>query len=227
MPLPSPSRPGNQVLASLPEEDRQLLLTLSHAETPPPGHVVTARGAAANDIWFPDSGVIALLVTDKEGRAAQTGVVGPEGCVGLEAVFSDAPTSVEATIQISGHMSVIPSVALRTAWEARPCIRAALARVLVTLSAQSLQTVACNRLHSLEARCCRWLLMMRDRTGSNELPLTQEGLAVMLGSGRPRINGLLATLEQDGLVRRQRGRIRLVSRAGLERRACECYRLLR
>jgi CRP-like cAMP-binding protein len=124
-------------------------------------------------------------------------------------------------------MSVIPSVALRTAWEARPCIRAALARVLVTLSAQSLQTVACNRLHSLEARCCRWLLMMRDRTGSNELPLTQEGLAVMLGSGRPRINGLLATLEQDGLVRRQRGRIRLVSRAGLERRACECYRLLR
>ena len=69
--------------------------------------------------------------------------------------------------------------------------------------------------------------MMRDRTGSNELPLTQEGLAVMLGSGRPRINGLLATLEQDGLVRRQRGQIRLVSRVGLERRACECYRLFR
>lgn len=196
-------------------------------ESPAPGQVVVARGKPAADVWFPNSGTIALLVTDRVGRTAQTGVLGPEGCVGLEAIFSKAPAVVEAVIQIPGDMLSIPAPALRAAWESKPAIQMALAACLVSLSAQSLQTVACNRLHSLEVRCCRWLLMMQDRTGTNELPLTQDALATMLGSGRPRINGLLAVMEQEGLVRRSRGRIVLLDRRGLESRVCECYRPLR
>jgi CRP-like cAMP-binding protein len=156
----------------------------------------------------------------------QTGMVGPEGCVGLETMFPGTAAVADAEVQVAGGMAVVPAYHLRAALDSSPSIQAAFSRFLYDLSVQSLQTVACNRLHSLEARCCRWLLMIHDRTGDDDLPLTQECLATMLGSGRPRINGLLATLEQDGLVRRYRGRIRLLTRPGLERRACECYRLV-
>jgi CRP-like cAMP-binding protein len=147
--------------------------------------------------------------------------------VGLETLFPGTPPLADAEVQVSGDMSVVPASHVRSALESRPAVQAAFSRFLYELSAQSLQTVACNRLHSLESRCCRWLLMIQDRIDHDDLPLTQESLATMLGSGRPRINGLLAMLEQNGLVRRYRGRIRLLSRPGLERRACECYRLLR
>ena len=95
---------------------------------------------------------------------------------------------------------MIHAAQVRSVLKTRPLVHAALSDFLYHLSAQALQTVACNRLHSLEARCCRWLLMMQDRTGSDDLPLTQESLATMLGSGRPRINVLLAILELSGLI---------------------------
>jgi CRP-like cAMP-binding protein len=95
------------------------------------------------------------------------------------------------------------------------------------LSVQSFQTIACNRLHNLLSRCCRWLLTMQDKAKSNDIPLTQEGLATLLGGGRPRVNRLLAVLEKDGVLRRHRGRIHLLRRADLERHSCECYRLIR
>jgi CRP-like cAMP-binding protein len=216
----------NQLLAGLLAEDRTLLTVAARIEHSPPNHVLSSRSDPSTDIWFPHTGVIALSVTDGEGRTVQTAVVGPEGCVGLENMFQHTPAIADTWVQIAGEMLVVSAVQLRSALEARPTIQAALARFLVELSAQSLQTVACNRLHSLEARCCRWLLMIQDRTGDDELPLTQESLATILGSGRPRINALLAAMEQGGLVRRYRGRIRLLTRTGLEARACECYRQL-
>jgi CRP-like cAMP-binding protein len=214
------------LLAGLQPDDSALLASVSRREHPPLNHLLSSRTEPTTDIWFPHTGVIALSVTDDEGRTVQTGLVGPEGCIGLETMFQSTPAMADGWVQIAGDMSVISASQMRSAIEARPSIQAALARFLYALSAQSLQTVACNRLHSLDTRCCRWLLMMRDRTSDNDLPLTQESLATMLGSGRPRINGLLAALEQDGLLQRYRGRIRLLSLAGLERRACECYRLL-
>jgi CRP-like cAMP-binding protein len=216
----------NHLLAGLRTEDRVLLAPNMRTEHPPAKHVLSSRSDPATDIWFPNTSVVALSVTDDEGRTVQTGVVGSEGCIGLETMFSGTPVMADAWVQIAGEMSVISVTHLRSAWEARPSIQSALLRSMFTLLAQSLQTVACNRLHSLEARCCLWLLMIWDRTGDNDLPLTQESLATMLGSGRSRINALLAAVERDGLVRRYRGRIRLLSRAGLERRACECYRHL-
>jgi CRP-like cAMP-binding protein len=215
---------GNRLLAGLRAEDMVLLASAIRIEHPPPRHVLSTRSDPTTDIWFPNIGVIALSVTDNAGRTVQAGLVGPEGCVGLENMFPHRPVLADAWVQIAGEMAVIGAASLRSALHARPSIQLALARCLFELAAQSLQTVACNRLHTLEARCCRWLLMMRDRTDNNDLPLTQESLATMLGSGRPRINVLLAALERDGLVQRYRGRIRLLTRAGLEGRACECYR---
>jgi CRP-like cAMP-binding protein len=217
----------NHLLARLSAETGGYLASVMRSERPAQGLVLSTRSEAATEIWFPNTGVIALSITDDEGRTVQTGMVGSEGCVGLETLYPPTPTLADAAVQVSGEMSVIPAAHLRLALETTPAIQATFFHFLYSLSAQSLQTVACNRLHGLEARCCRWLLMLGDRTGDNDLPLTQESLATMLGGGRPRINGLLALLEQDGLVRRFRGRIRLMSRSGLEARACECYRLLR
>lgn len=217
----------NSLLAGLPAEEGRFLASVARIERAVQGQLVTSRSEPSSEIWFPHAGVIALSVTDDEGRMVQTGIVGPEGCVGVEAVFGWKPGLADATVQVGGDMSVIQGAHLRAAFDARPGMQTAFTRFLLDLSAQALQTVACNRLHSLEARCCRWLLMMQDRTGSDDLPLTQESLATMLGSGRPRINGLLAILELSGLIRRYRGRIRLLSRPAIERQTCECYRWVR
>jgi CRP-like cAMP-binding protein len=224
-PVPYAAR-ANLLLTNLLAEDGGALTSAIRSEHPAQGQVLSTRAAPATEIWFPVTGVIGLSITDDEGRSAQTGMVGPEGSVGLEILFSGMPALAHAEVQVSGEMSVISADHLRSALASRPAIQTTFSRFLYDLSAQSFQTVACNRLHSLESRCCRWLLMMQDRTGDDDLPLTQESLATMLGSGRPRVNGLLAALEQDGLVRRYRGRIRLLNRPGLERRTCECYRLI-
>ncbi len=216
----------NQLLAGLLAEDRALLAPTIRTERPRPNQVIASRAEVTTEIWFPNIGVVALSVTDNDGRTVQTGVIGREGCVGLEALFPHVPPMADAWVQITGEMAVISVASLRSAIEARPSIQVAMAQFVFALAAQCQQTVACNRLHSLEARCCRWLLMMRDRTDDDDLPLTQEGLATMLGGGRPRINALLGALEKDGLVRRYRARVRLLTYDGLRSRACECYQQL-
>jgi CRP-like cAMP-binding protein len=213
----------NQLLASLPAEDAAFLQAIGRTERLRQGKILTSRFLPANDVWFPHSGLIAFTATDIEGRRVQTGVVGSEGCVGVEALFDGMPMLPDAIVQVEATVSVIAAAELRFARDARPQIHSALAGFLYGLCAQSLQTIACNRLHTLDARCCRWLLSIQDRLAGDELPLTQESLATLLGSGRPRINGVLARLEQDGLLHRRRGRIRLLTRPGLQARSCDCY----
>jgi CRP-like cAMP-binding protein len=218
---------GNRLLGSLGREDRAYLTSVSRIEHAPQGHVLTSRSEPGTEIWFPHTGVIALTTTDVSGRSVQTGVVGPEGCVGLDTLYGPGPSLPDATIQIEGAMSVIPATHFRTAVDTRPRVHSALSKFLHGLAAQSLQTIACNRLHPLQARCCRWLLTMQDAIDDDILPLTQESLATLLGSGRPRVNLMLGKLEREGMIRRQRGRLQLLTRTGLERCACECYRLSR
>jgi CRP-like cAMP-binding protein len=218
---------GNRLLSGLAREDRHYLASVSHVEHVPQGHVLTSRTEPGTDVWFPHTGAIALTITDETGRSVQTGVVGREGCVGVDALFAPAPALSDAIIQVEGDMSVIPAKQFRSAIATRPQVQHALSKFLHGLAAKSLQTIACNRLHTLHARCCRWLLTMQDTLESDTLPLTQEDLATLLGSGRPRVNLLLAKLERDGALRRRRGRIELLSRVPLERDACECYRLVR
>jgi CRP-like cAMP-binding protein len=213
----------NRLLASLPAEDAGYLDSISRIERPRQGKILTSRFLPAREVWFPHSGMVAFIATDVEGRRVQTGLVGADGCVGVEALFDGMAALPDAIVQVEGAMSVVPANQLRSALEDRPLIQDALARFLYGLCAQSLQTIACNRLHGLTARCCRWLLSIQDRVHGDELPFTQENLATLLGSGRPRINGVLAALEHDGLVERRRGRVRLLSRTGLQARSCGCY----
>jgi CRP-like cAMP-binding protein len=218
---------GNRLLGGLGREDRHYLASVSRIEHVPQGLVLSSRTEPGAEVWFPHTGAIALTTTDETGRSVQTGLVGREGCVGVDALFAPAPILSDAITQVEGDMSVIPVKQFSTAIATRPQVQRALSKFLHGLAARSLQTIACNRLHTLHARCCRWLLTMQDTLESDTLPLTQEHLATLLGSGRPRVNLLLAGLERDGALRRQRGRIELLTRVPLERDACECYRLVR
>jgi CRP-like cAMP-binding protein len=216
----------NRMLTTLLPEDWAHLAPLMRVEHPPRGRVLTSRGQAPAEIWFPQSAVVALTVTDNEGRNAQTGIVGPEGCVGAEALLEQGQPVADAAVQIEGDLTVIPVRQLRPALLARPAIGMALAGYLLGLSLQTTQVCACNRLHSLENRCCSWLLLMSARTGGDDLPLTQETLAALLGGSRSRINVALGALERQGMLRRGRGHIVLLSPAGLARKACECHRII-
>lgn len=214
----------NRLLAGLPTADRDFLLGAMRRERPPVGKVLARHSATGRDIWFPNDGVVALSTTDEDGQTAQTGVVGAEGCVGIEGLAEDAVTPSDAAVQIEGEMAAIPVQAMRAAINDRPAVRAALFKYLFRLSAQTMRLVACNRLHPLDRRCCTWLLMIQDRIGRDELPLTQDSLAGFLGGGRPRVNRTLGMLEGAGLVRRRRGHIKILARGALEQRACDCYR---
>lgn len=215
----------NRLLASLPKADRDHLSAAIRIEHPSRGQVLATQAHAGTDVWFPHDGIVALSSTDEDGQSAQTGVVGAEGCIGLEALLDDTmPPMADASVQIEGDISVISARALRSTLRSRPLIREALVKYLYGLSAQSMRIVACNRLHALEQRCCTWLLVIQDRTGADELVMTQDSLAALLGGGRPRINRTLGNLEARGLLRRKRGRIRLLDREGLEHRACECFK---
>jgi CRP-like cAMP-binding protein len=218
---------GNRLLGGLSREDNDYLASVSRIEHAPQGRVLTSRSEPGTEVWFPHTGAIALTTTDETGRSVQTGIVGREGCVGVDALFDSSPPLSDATIQVEGDMSVISAKQFRTAVNTRPRIQRALTKFLHGLAAKSLQTIACNRLHSLRARGCRWLLTIQDTLESDISPLTQEDLATLLGSGRPRVNLLLAELEKGGSVRRHRGRIQVLMRGALERDACECYRLFR
>jgi CRP-like cAMP-binding protein len=209
---------GNKLVAKLSIEDAEFLAGVSRTE-----HVSAGRILNGRQVWFPHSGLIALTITDQAGRSAQVGLVGSEGCLGLKAAF-DAPTLVaDAVVQIGGTMLTAPASVLRESWDDRPSLQAALSGWLVCMAAQATRTIACNRVHNLSSRTCRWLLTMRDRAGREDLPITQESLAQLLGGGRPRINRLLASLEAENLVSLRRGHIILANRPELEARACECY----
>ena len=220
-------RDGNRLLASLPTPDWDYLASAMRVEHPPRGRILSSRSERPTDIWFPHSGVVALGTTDADGHGTQPAFIGSEGCVGVETLLDQAPNLADATVQIEGDISVIAAARFRSALKARPPIREAVQKYLYALSAQFLQTTACDRLHTLERRCCRALLLMQDGPGMDELALTQESLAALLGCGRPRINGVLGSLERKGLLRREHGRITLLRRTGLEERSCDCYQIVR
>lgn len=208
----------NTLLAQLSPEDASALAASSRTE-----HAAVGRALTGQEVWFPHTCLISLTWTDVAGRTVQTGLVGPEGCLGLQAAFRVPDPVPDATVQIEGTMSVVQASVLRDAFVKRPSLQVALSEWLVWMAMQPLRVVACNQLHDLFARTCRWLLTMRERSGSDNLPVTQETLAQLLGGGRPRINQLLSSMEADGLLVRRRGGIQLMNLPALEGRACDCY----
>lgn len=174
-------------------------------------------------VYFIETGVGSLVNTMVNGQAAEVGTIGNEGVVGLPLVLGDdqAPTAVY--IQVPGEGLRMKAPLFRKALAQSPSMQVVMLRYVHALFNQVAQSAACNHFHSLEQRCCRWLLMTRDRMDSDKFELTQEFLAMMLGVQRPGVSIAAGGLQRAGLITYKRGNVAILDRVGLKKRSCECY----
>ena len=176
------------------------------------------------DIYFPDSGVISMVIQLSDGGTIETGTVGYEGMTGVPAALGPSRSPCAAFVQVAGRGLRMPATVL-SAEQKRgdsPLMRLVHAYLNFVMAMLG-QSAACNRMHSVESRMARWLLMTHDRVEADEFPLTQEFLSQMLGVQRPTVNIAGSTLQRAGLIKYSRGRITVTDRKGLEGSACECY----
>jgi CRP-like cAMP-binding protein len=225
---PVPSFENNQLLKALSEADRDLVVPYLEAVTVRRGAVLFEAGSAVQTISFPcGHAVVSLLITMQDGRRAETATIGREGAVGGIVSNGRIPASTQAVVQIGGPVLQIESGRLQEAKRRSATLRNLLSRYGDCLLAQVLQSVACNALHPIEQRCLRWLLTLQDRLGTDELPVTHEVLAAMLGVQRTYLTRVLSALQAQGLIRVGRGRIHVLGRPEMEVSACECHAVVR
>ncbi|HEX7761670.1 MAG TPA: Crp/Fnr family transcriptional regulator [Caulobacteraceae bacterium] len=188
------------------------------------GRIVAERGSVVTDVYFPSSGVFSIVTLMEDGEAVESLTVGREGAIGLVAALGEPVSEARAIVQISGSAWRISAERLREVAGHHPVIARVAIRYSQVTVAQLHQAAACNALHEVGPRLCRWLLTCEDRIGDNVVPLTQEFLAMMLGVQRTSVTAAAQALQVKGLIRYQRGRITILDRRGLEAAACECYR---
>ena len=187
------------------------------------GDIIAQPGGTVRRVYFPHSGVISLVVELGVGQMIETAMVGRDGVLNASSTLDGKVSLNKAIVQLAGSAATMGVDRLRFAAEQSPPFRSLLIRHEQVLFAQSQQSAACNASHSVEARMCRWLLWMRDLADNDELSLTQEFLAQMLGVQRPSVSIVANTLKKAGLIKYARGRIRLLSTEGLQEGTCECY----
>jgi DNA-binding transcriptional regulator YhcF (GntR family) len=214
---------GNRLLSTFPPEARALVEPQSETVRLEVGELVQQRGEDVEQTLFPfGPTMVSLSVTLAGGRSVETASVGREGAVGGIVSCGHAPAFGNAAVQVAGPALKVPMTALEDAKKRSPFLGNLFCRYSDYLLAQVMQTVACNTFHSIEQRAARWLLTTQDRAG-DRIELTQEALAGLLGVQRTTVNGVVRTLQQEGLLASQRGRVVVTDRAGLKRRACECH----
>jgi CRP-like cAMP-binding protein len=220
--------PGHNRLLSALSRDLQIrLLPRMEKISLPIRQVLYEADTPIAHVYFPVSGVMSLVISLKGGDSVEVATIGNEGMVGI-AVFLGAERSpAKAFCQVAGQALKMRSDSFRRALEEHAELADVVRRYTQGMVNQISQTTACNHVHSVQARMCRWLLMTHDRVGADEFHLTQEFLAQMLGVRRPSVTVAAGLLQKAGLIRYQRGRIRIVDRASLENTACECYETVR
>lgn len=217
---------GNGFLAALPDDASALLEPDLKQITLPSGAACYSPGGQIDQVYFPQSGMISLVVV-AEGETVETSSVGREGGVGLQCGFGPRLSFTRATVQIPGRFSMIGAASFEQAVGRHPALRELIVRHIETKWAEAQQNAACNAVHDGSSRLCRWLLQCADRIGSDQLLLTQDFLAGMLGMRRTTVTLLAQELQKRGMVRYGRGRITIVDRRALEACACECYQAIK
>jgi CRP-like cAMP-binding protein len=215
----------NRLLAGLPTEDLAQLIQHLEPVTLPKRQVLYEVGESLEHIYFIDEGLASVLTMMEDGTSSEVSMVGPEGLIGVSALLGGSLSAQHVVMQLPGRGHHIAASRCKSVFDQSPRVRSVLLRFIEDLLNLSSQTAGCNRLHSVEHRSARWLLMASDRVGSNVLPLTQEFLAAMLGVRRSGVSETASELQRSGLIRYRRGEITIIDRAGLEKTACECYAL--
>lgn len=217
----------NQLLASLLEEDHERLLPHFHRVDLLQGDVIYSAGDDIQTVYFPETAVIALLSTLEDGSTTEVGLIGREGMVGLSVFLGGAVTPERAVVQINGSSLKMAAADLSRDLRRGSSLQVKLLRYTRSFLALVTQSVICSQHHSLEARFARWLLMMRDYSGSDTLQLTHEMAAGMIGTRRAGVSMATRALRERGLIDSSRGMIKVVDGDGLEKAACECYSIIR
>ena len=223
----SASPKDNQLLAALPEATyRELAPSLERVPLPL-GLAVYESGAPQNHVYFPTSSIVSLLYVLADGASAEIAVTGNEGLVGIALFMGGETTPSRAVVQSAGHGYRLKGELLKKEFEAGGALQHLLLRYTQALITQMTQTAVCNRHHTVDQQLCRWLLLSLDRLPSNELVMTQEMIANMLGVRREGVTEAAGKLQTDGLIHYSRGRIVVVDRPRLEARVCECYSVVK
>lgn len=217
----------SRLLAQLPREDYQRLLPALEGVSLSFGQVIHEPGERLEHIYFPTSSAVALLYTTESGMTAEVGFVGNEGAVGLALFMGGDTTSDRAVVQVAGDALRLRAKTLREEFAKGGEFQRLLLRYTQALITQISQTAVCNRLHSVEQQLCRWLLLTRDAVESDELIMTQEIIANMLGVRREGVTVAAGRLQDKGIISYARGRIRVLDRRRLEETACECYQAVK
>lgn len=215
--------PANRLLALLSARDYARLRP--HLERAPLDYRQSLYEAnkPIESVYFIETGVGSLVNTMSNGQAAEVGTIGNEGVVGLPILLGDAQAPTSVYVQVPGAGLSMPAARFKVELAASATMRAVMLRYAHALFNQVAQSAACNHFHSIDQRCCRWLLMTHDRMESEEFLLTQEFLAMMLGVQRTGVTRAAGALQRAGLIEYTRGVVTILDRRGLKQRSCECY----
>jgi CRP-like cAMP-binding protein len=217
----------NRLLAALPgDEYERILPHLGHVSFKL-GEVVYESGGRMEHIYFPTAAIVSLLYLMENGASAEMGMAGKEGLIGVALFMGGNTMPNRAVVQSAGGAVRMRAQVLREEFARGGAFQRLLLRYTQALLTQMSQTAVCNRLHAIEQQLCRWLLLSHDRLDSDELVMTQELIANMLGVRREGVTAAAGRLQEQGLISYVRGRIQILDRPGLETSVCECYKVVR
>jgi len=220
--------PGqNQLLQAFPIHVQERLFPALQLQHLSAGTVLYEPGEAISDVWFPIDSVVALLCSMEDGCSTQVDVVGNEGVLGISAIMSGASVNIHGLVCVAGHAYVLPAARLRREFDEHPEVRTVLLRYAQSVIAAVSQTAFCNRHHCVEQQVSRWLLQLLDRVPDNELHMTQELIARVLGVRAASVSEVASRIKDLGVINYQRGNIVVLNRPRLEQLTCDCYGALR
>ena len=218
---------ANSLLAALPDAEWKRWSPQLERVQMPLGQVLYEAGDTLKYMYFPITSIVSLLYVMENGASAEIAVVGKEGLVGVSLFMGGESTSSRAVVQSAGMGCRLSSKAMKTEFDKAGPVLHLLLRYTQALLTQMAQTAVCNRHHSLDQQLCRWLLLSLDRLDGNELVMTQELIANMLGVRREGVTESALQLQKEGLIRYARGHITVLDRNALEKRTCECYAVVK
>lgn len=214
----------NRLLAALPQEDLERFFSELQPVSLTLKQILYEVGAPLEHVYFVERGVASVLTVLEGGSMIEVGMIDFEGIVGVAALLGAQISAQHVVVQIPGTALKMTAALGREAFRQSEAVRGVVLRFTENLLNVSAQTAACNRLHSIEQRCARWLLMAHDRAQSNVIPMTHEFLSSMLGVNRPGVTQAAGDLQRSGLILYRYGRVTIIDRDGLEAAACECQR---
>jgi CRP-like cAMP-binding protein len=217
----------NHLLAELPEEVRARIFPFLELVDLPLGKVLYESGGMLHHVYFPTNSIVSLLYVMENGASAEISVVGNEGVIGIALFMGGNSTPSRAVVQSAGQAFRLPSLRIHEEFERHGALLYLMLRYTQALITQMAQTAVCNRHHSVDQQLCRWLLLSLDRLEGNDLTMTQELIANMLGVRREGVTEAAGKLQKAGVIRYSRGKITVLDRPALEKLSCECYAVVK